>query len=52
MKLITRAFNKLVFKIQTNTNKYYGEKRKKSLLRPDFSIISNNCWGGGSLSIL
>ena len=46
MNIALRALNKIVFKIQTNTDKYFGEKRSEELLRKDFSIISNNCWGG------
>lgn len=46
MNIALRALNKIVFKIQTNTDKYLGKQRSEKLLRKDFSIISNNCWGG------
>lgn len=46
MNIAIRIFNKLVFKIQTNTDKWFGKKRAAKLRTHDFSIISNNCWGG------
>lgn len=32
--------------IDTNTRKYRAKKKQKKLNNTDFTIISNNCWGG------
>ena len=46
MNITVRTLNKIVFEIQTNTDKFFGKKRSEELEKKDFSIISNNCWGG------
>lgn len=36
--------------LREKTNKYLAPYRRKLLLGTDFTIISNNCWGGACLS--
>ena len=33
-------------KIREKTNKYFAKSRRNKLISTDFTIISNNCWGG------
>lgn len=46
MNIVIKAINKIVFKLQTNTDKWFSKRRAARLNKTDFSIISNNCWGG------
>ena len=39
-------FARIMSNIKTMMNPYLGSIRKKRLTNTDFSIISNNCWGG------
>lgn len=48
MKNLFRNIKKsLILKIREKTNSLIGPYRRKKLLKSDFTIISNNCWGGG-----
>lgn len=40
---------KVLHKIYVSTEKNRAIKNKQGLLKDDFSIISNNCWGGYDL---
>lgn len=39
-------FEKIIHKIISKTTPFFAPIRKKFLKRTDFTIISNNCWGG------
>ena len=45
-KLDRMIFDRLTVKYEELSNKLLSDIRRKSLSNDDFSIISNNCWGG------
>lgn len=46
MSVINRAYNRLRVDIREKLNPYFSEKRRRKLHDSNFTIISNNCWGG------
>lgn len=34
------------YDLRESLNKFFSPRRKKKLINPSFTIISNNCWGG------
>ena len=40
---------RFVHKIDEKTRNIFASNRKKQLNNSDFTIISNNCWGGNCL---
>lgn len=46
MNVITKIINKLVLIYQNRTNHIFCKKRQLNVNNLNFTIISNNCWGG------
>lgn len=46
MSIITKVHETLKRKYEKPGNKLFSQARRKKLTNCDFSIISNNCWGG------
>lgn len=46
MSLIKERLDSLKIKVREDLNPYFGKFREKKLINSQFTIISNNCWGG------
>ena len=40
---------RLIHTFDMKTRNFFSGKRRKKLNNTDFTIISNNCWGGGGV---
>ena len=53
MKMVIDRLNILLHKFQKRViNPLLADYRQKKLKYRDFTIISNNCWGGAATNIL
>lgn len=44
--IIQQRINSMKIRVREKMNPYFAKSRQKRLEHTDFSIISNNCWGG------